>query len=189
MFCLNCGNAVDENTRFCASCGAAQRREDSVPPPASAVPVSSRPTAPRKSLKDRIMDSLLIPVGVILLLMGVGYMTLSVVGKTTTAQVTGYEQMLILNDDDSTRNPSRYRLEYELTVNGKRYDGSVTRIFENGSHMRTTIQVRYFPFWPHVNAEDRDVNPVGPVTLGVGVLTLAVGVRKKRRNKNRKVVG
>ena len=66
----------------------------------------------------------------------------------------------------------------------------MTRVFAGGSHMRNTISVRYLPFWPHVNAEEKDINPVGPVTLGVGALVLALAIRKKLRNsyKNGKVV-
>lgn len=129
---------------------------------------------------------MLIPVGVILLLMGFGYMTLSVVGKTTTAQVTGYEQMVVLNNDDSTRDSSRYKLEYEFAAGGKRYTGSVTRIFEGASYMRSTIQIRYLPFWPHVNAENSGtVGLAGPVMLGVGVVVLVLGIKEKSRKQRK----
>ncbi len=186
MFCPNCGNPINEHARFCASCGAARRWEDSVPPPAPAVPASTRP-APRKTLKDRFMDNMLIPVAIILLLMGVGYMALSVVGRTTTAEVTGIEQVLLINNDDSTRNPSRYKLEYTFSVGGEQYTGSVTRVFEGGSHMRSTIEVRYLPFWPHVNAEDGgSAGFAGPVMVGVGVLVLVLGIREKSRLRNKR---
>ena len=74
------------------------------------------------------MDALLIPVAIILILMGIGCMGLAVVGRTVTAQVTGYEQRPIMNKDESTKNPSRYKLEYQFSVNGERYTGSVTGI-------------------------------------------------------------
>lgn len=124
----------------------------------------------------------MIPVAVILIMMGISQLALGAVGSTATAQVTGYEQQYIINNDESTRNPSRYKLEYQFSVNGERYTGSVTRVFAGGSHMRNTISVRYLPFWPHVNAEEKDINPVGPVTLGVGALVLALAIRKKLRN-------
>jgi hypothetical protein len=56
--------------------------------------------------------------------------------------------------------------------------------------LRQTIPVRYLPLWPHVNTEESDMNPAGPVMLGAGILLLAAGVRKKLRNryKNGKVV-
>ncbi|HHT88718.1 MAG TPA: hypothetical protein GX002_06895 [Clostridiales bacterium] len=58
----------------------------------------------------------------------------------------------------------------------------MTRVFSGGSHLRQTIPVRHLPFWPHINAKEKDMNPAGPVSLGVGVLMLAVSVRKKIRN-------
>ena len=181
MFCPNCGNPINEHARFCAFCGAG--REGSVAPPA--VPASARP-APRKTLKDRIMENMLIPVAIILLLMGAGHMALSVVGRAATAQVTGYEQVLFINNDDSTRNPSRYRLEYTFSVGKEQYTGSVTRVFPGGSHMRSTIQVRYLPFWPHVNAEDgKTAGIAGPVMAGAGVVVLVFGVKKKSRLRNK----
>lgn len=190
MFCPNCGNVLNENARFCVSCGATQRREDSVPPPA--VPVSAQPamvqlTVPRKLLKDRIMDLLVIPVAIILILMGIGYMALGVVGSTVTAQVTGYEHKYIIHNDESTRNPSRYKLEYQFSVNGERYTGSVTRVFPGGSHIRRTIPVRYLPFWPHVNAEDGGTAGLaGPIMTGLGVLLLVVTVKRKFRPRNKR---
>ena len=185
MFCPNCGNPINEHARFCASCGAAQGLGDFVRPPA-AVSAPARPR-PQKPLKGRIMDYMLIPVAIILILMGIGAMGLSVIGRTTTAQVTGCEQVLLLNNDDSTRNPSRYKLEYAFFAGGERYTGSVTRVFEGGSHTRSTIQVRYLPFWPHVNAEDGKASGfAGPAMAGVGVLLLAVGIREKSRLRNKR---
>lgn len=124
---------------------------------------------------------MLLPVAIILILIGTGYMGLTLVGKTVTGQVVDYEQVLILNNDDSTRNPSRYKLNYHFVVKGERYDGSVTRVFEGGSHIRNTIPVRYLPFWPHVNAEDDGaVELAGPAALGLGVLVLVLAFRKNR---------
>lgn len=186
MFCPNCGNPINEHARFCASCGAVQRWGDFVPPPAPTVPASARP-APRKTLKDRFMDNMLIPVAIILLLMGVGYMALSVVGRAATAQVTGIERVYIINTDESTRDPRRYKLDYEFSAGGERYTGSVTRVFEGGSHMRSTIEVRYLPFWPHVNTEDGgSAGFAGPVMVGVGVLVLVLGIREKSRLRNKR---
>ena len=188
VFCLNCGNRINENARFCVSCGAAQRRENSVLPASSvpAVPVSDRPTASRKPLKGRIMDLLMIPIAVILILLGIGQLALGVAGSTVTAQVTGYEQKYIINNDESTRNPSRYKLEYQFSVNGERYSGSVTRVFPGGSHMRQTIPVRYLPFWPYVNAEDGETAGLaGPVMTGLGALLLVITVKRKSRSRNK----
>jgi len=109
-------------------------------------------------------------------------MAIAVVGRTATAQVTGYEQKYIIQNDESTRNPSRYKLDYAFSVNGERYTGSVTRVFPGGSHMRQTLPVRYLPFWPHINAEDSGgMNPAGPVILGAGILLLVLEMKRKPR--------
>ena len=184
MFCSNCGNQINENARYCAFCGAKQRQEDSVLPPSPmpAVPVSGRPAAQRTPFKGRVIGLLMIFVAVILILMGVGQLALSVMGSTAIAQVTGYEQQYIIHNDESTRNPSRYKLEYQFSVKGERYTGSVTRVFPGGSHMRQTISVRYLPFWPHINAEDdAGMSLAGPVMIGLGVLVLVLAVKKKSR--------
>lgn len=183
MYCANCGNQINENARFCASCGAAVRRETAPPAPVPTPgPVTGWSSAGKKRRKKGIMDVLLIPVATILILMGTGYSGLMIIGKTTATDITGYEQRTIINNDDSTRDPRRYEVYYEFAVNGERYGGSVTRIFEGGSHMRKTIQIRYLPFWPHVNAEDSAASGLaGPVMVGLGVLLLVSGVGIKAR--------
>jgi hypothetical protein len=126
------------------------------------------------------MDLLMIPLAVVLILLGIGQMALGVVGSTTIAQVTGYEERYVINNDASTSDPGRYKLEYEFSVNGKIYNGSVTRVFPGGDHMRQTLPVRYLPFWPHVNAEDSEkVSITGPVITGVGILLLVLEIRRK----------
>jgi hypothetical protein len=119
--------------------------------------------------------------------LGIGQLALGVAGRTATAQVIGYEQVLFINNDDSTRNPSRYKLEYQFSVNGERYTGSVTRVFSGGSHMRQTIPVRYLPFWPHVNAEDGETAGLAaPVMTGLGAALLVLEVKRKSRLRNEK---
>lgn len=186
MFCANCGNEINKDARFCTACGAALQTQAQ---PAATVPVQApasvilQNATVKKPHKKGLMDFLMIPVAIILLLMGSGSMALTLIGKTVTAQVTGYEQVIITNDDNSTRNPSRYKLEYQFVVNGERYDGSVTRTFEKGSHMRKTLRVRYLPPWPHVNAEDGTTKMVlaGPVMIGAGILLLVFWIKKRPR--------
>ena len=151
MFCRNCGTRISDGTNFCASCGARTETQAAAPQPKVSVALDATERRPHK--KGPI-SALLISVAVILILLGIGQVTLGVVGSTATAQVTGYEQQYIINNDESTKNPSRYKLKYQFSVNGERYTGSVTRVFPGGSHMRQTLSVRYLPFWPHVNAED-----------------------------------
>lgn len=175
MFCENCGTKLPIGAKYCVSCGLDRRRGSIAPQGVDRNTVVNAPP------KKKIMDLLMIPVAIILILMGIGSMALAVAGKTVTAQVTGYEQVMYLNNDESTRNPRRYQLDYQFAVKGERYTGSVTRVFEGGSQMRKTIPVSYLPFWPHVNAEDSGgVNPAGAVMLGAGILLLAFEARKIR---------
>ncbi len=186
MFCEYCGKETNDTARFCVACGAALQTQAQ---PAKAALAQSKAAVVlqnipgKKQCKKGLMDLLVIPIVIILLLMGTGSMVLTLAGRTVTAQVTGYEQVLIMNDDNSTRNPSRYKLEYQFAVNGERYDGSVTRTFEKGSHMRKTLRVRYLPPWPHVDAEDGSTKMVlaGPVMIGAGILLLVFGIKRRPR--------
>jgi hypothetical protein len=133
------------------------------------------------------MSALMLLVGALLIFIGAGHMALAVAGKTVTAQVTGYEQRLFVNNDESTRNPSRYQLDYSFSADGKRYTGSVTRVFSGGSQMRKTLAVRYLPFWPHINAEDSGgLSPVGLAVTGAGVLIIGLAASRRPRGKSRR---
>lgn len=181
MFCSQCGSSMKNEMNFCSSCRAKTEAGEVVQVSQTASPR----TVGQPPRKNKFMDLLVIPVAIILILIGTGHMALAVVGRLVTAQVIGYEQVIILNNDDSTRNPSRYKLEYQFSANGERYDGSVTRVFEGGSHMRKTLPVRYLPFWPRVNAEDdAGMGLVGPAATGLGVLVLVLAVRKKSPRRN-----
>ncbi len=184
MFCRQCGNRTNENAGFCPVCRTALQAETqqssiaSVPAPAT---VGSGYNAKNKQRKNGAMKILLIAVGVILLLMGISQMALMIAGSAATAHVTGYEQVLFMNNDESTRNPSRYKVTYEFSVNGEHYTGSVTRVFDGGSHMKQTIPIRYLLIWPHINSEDSGKESLaGPVMVGAGVLILILGIKKKR---------
>ncbi|HNW03843.1 MAG TPA: zinc-ribbon domain-containing protein [Oscillospiraceae bacterium] len=187
MFCKNCGTGLSDGAKFCAACGAAVHAAVPAAPASKPAPAraASPDTAANAPLKKGIMEYLMLPAAVILILIGIGHMALAVAGRPVTAQVTGCERALILNNDDSTRNPNRYKLEYRFSANGEQYTGSVTRVFEGGSQMRKTLPVRYLPFWPHVNAEDgAGMGLVGPAAAGLGVLVLALAVRKKSPRRN-----
>jgi len=167
MFCKHCGTKLLKGADFCSNCGAKTEAGEAVP----VVQTVSTRTVAQPPRKNKFMDLLMIPAAVILILLGIGQLALGVAGSPVTARVTGYEQVIFVNNDDSTRNPSRYKLEYEFSVNGERYTGSVTRVLPGGSHMRQKIPVRYLPFWPHVNAEEgKTAGFSGPVMAGVGVV-------------------
>ena len=93
----------------------------------------------------------------------------------------------MVSNYNSTRNPSRYKLDYEFVVGGKQYTGSVTRVFKAWSHLRQTISVCYLPFWPHVNSEDSSgISIIGAIILGFGVFMLVIDLKNRRRNIERR---
>jgi hypothetical protein len=178
MFCRYCGTENPAQASFCSGCGT--KTGDLMD--ASQSTSASKRKFTCQSPKKRLIDQLMIPIAVILILLGLSQLALKVAGSQAKAQVTGYEQVLLANNDESTRNPNRYKLDYQFAVGGERYTGSVTRIFEGGSHMRQTISVRYLPFWPHVNAEDGEkAGFAGPVMVMAGVAVFVFGVKKKSR--------
>lgn len=125
---------------------------------------------------------MLIPFGIILILMGISFSLLTFAGRDINARVIASEQILILHNDPSSWDSRRYKLEYQFPVDGKEYTGSVTRIFENDSHIRTTIPVRYLSFWPHINNEDGVQMIVGgPLMLGAGILSMIAGRKRTAR--------
>lgn len=185
MFCRNCGARLPEESRFCAACGAPIQTAAPAAPPAAAAPTV--PGAESKVRRHQKSIRLLsIFSGILVALLGLGYSALTLAGAAATARVTGYEQALFLNTDDSSRNSSRYKLSYEFSVDGERYTGSVTRTFANGGQMRQAIAVRYLPFWPHINAEDNDGTAfVGPVMVAAGILMVVFEVKRKPKMKRK----
>lgn len=133
-----------------------------------------------KHSKQSVYRVVLIITGVLLLFLGSGRIALATIGKPVKAQVTQIEQVLFIYDDNSTRNPSRYRLDYRFSLDGRTYSGSVTRVFQAGSHMRQTLPVLYLPMWPSINTEDQPVDPSGPILLGTGVLLLFLSFRRAK---------
>lgn len=174
MYCRHCGNPIPNHAAFCATCGTPTAHKQSISEPA---PPTILVTTYQKKRK---IKWLLLIVGVLLLILSAGYMALSVIGSSTTAQVTDYEQRIFINNDDSSRNPNRYEIYYEFNVKGERYSGSITRVFEGGSHMRNTIAIRYLPMMPSVNGEDSfQAGFAGPIMLLLGVFIIYVSFHSK----------
>ncbi len=177
MYCKHCGARLSSGARFCARCGAQVAAGAAAPPVTTPSYTPTVRIAPRRTPGDW----LLLVGAILMIFIGSGYVALTVIGRAATAQVTGYEQVMYQSNDGSTRNPNRYKLDYQFAANGQRYTGSVTRAFPRGSHMRETLSIRYLPFWPHINAEEKGIGLTGPAVLGVGVLVLAFGIRRMFR--------
>jgi hypothetical protein len=191
MYCKNCAAPLRDGAKFCPACGAkteAQSVWAAAPAPAQAPLPTASPAKSLTTPRKKGLSALMLLVGALLIFIGAGHMALAVAGKTVTAQVTGYEQRLFLNNDESTRNPSRYRLDYAFSADGKRYTGSVTRVFSGGSQTRKALSVRYLPFWPHINAEDSGgLSPVGLAVAGAGVLLIGLAATGRPRVKNKRL--
>ncbi len=131
-------------------------------------------------MKKKFFDLLFFFLGLIIIFLGMGHVALFAIGETVTAEVYEVSQQAMVQNDASTRNPSRYTLSYRFTVEGTSYSGHVTRVFEGGSHRRSTLKVRYLPFWPHVNHEDQGgVDLQGLLSMGVGILVIFFALRGK----------
>ena len=164
MYCRNCGKQIKENQQFCSGCG-----NKIVCQNPSAISNNASTIVKKKVKKKR--NWLFVIVGIIIILLGTGQLALSLVGKTTNAQVTSYERKLFLNNDTSSRNSNRYTINYAFMVDGIKYDGTYTSIFEGSSYMKPTITIRYLTFWPHVNSEDSFKTSLGgPIMLLIGLL-------------------
>lgn len=131
-------------------------------------------------MKKKFFDVLFFFLGLLLIFLGIGHVALFAIGETVTAEVYEVAQQAMVQNDASTRNPSRYTLSYRFTVEGASYSGHVTRVFEGGSQMKSTMKVRYLPFWPHVNHEDQgSVALQGLLSIGVGILVIFFAMRGK----------
>lgn len=132
----------------------------------------------RLRFKRMFSKILLFIVALMLIIMGVGNIALQVAGKSTVAKVMDYEQVLYLSNDDSSRNPNRYKVNYQFAVEGQQYRGSVTRVFKDGSHMRETMAVLYLTMRPSINGEDRgNLSPTGLVLIASGVVLFILSLR------------
>lgn len=187
MFCKNCGNVMSDNAKFCATCGTMQSESSQYD---HQKPVMAQQISPPVQKKRKKGTSILIIlVGIALVLLGIAQFTLTIAGKTTKGQIVRTEQKMYLNNDESTRDPTRYTLYYEFTVKGEKYSGSVTKKLKYGltassDGTRPAISVRYLPFWPHINTEENDtVSITGFFLIGLGILLFILEARaKKKRN-------
>ncbi len=181
MFCANCGRPIYKNARYCPFCGAENSAALEEAPGQSPLAVTERGriAVGKGSIKEKIWRIFSLPLAVILILIGSGYLVLPLAGRRVEARVTACEQVLVLQDDPSSWDSRRYRLKYQFFVNGEGYTGSVIRIFKNGSQVRNTLPVRYLSFWPSVNAEEAvQLSVAGPIFLAAGVLLLVISRRK-----------
>jgi hypothetical protein len=200
MYCKYCGTKLEHNARFCTSCGA-QRQQDAVPPEGYGAPVNLPPqrgaapasAAASPSRKKRSVIAIL--VAILVILAGFQFMSLGIVGKTATASVTSVRQDR-QSYGETSPNPNRYRVQYAFSVGEESYEGSASLIFKQGVSSTQTIQVRYLPYYPAINAPADQTKIMGGLLLtgfGAFLLVMAVqgkaGIRRaRRRTKERSVL-
>ncbi|MEA4816422.1 MAG: zinc ribbon domain-containing protein [Lachnospiraceae bacterium] len=172
-FCKNCGTQIKKKSLFCSSCGADLNRGVK----STEAYVKNSKIKPNKI----VWRVFLIILSTMLIFIGAGYAALAIMGKTSNAKVIGIEQVAFLANDSSTRNPARYKLSYEFVANGNRYTGSVTRVFEGGSQMKSSVPVLYLSFWPHINTEDRGYGTL--ISLSIILLGAFILFRSLRNRK------
>jgi hypothetical protein len=181
MYCKHCGTRFEEHARFCTSCGAKQQNT-------TAVSAAALPSRKKRSI-------IAILVAILVILAGLQFMLLSIVGKTTTASVTSVRQDRESYGETSP-NPNRHRIQYAFSVGGESYGGSASLIFKQGVSTTQTIQVRYLPYYPSINAPADKSNMLGGLFLtGFGSFLLVMGIQGKadirrwrRRSKERSVL-
>lgn len=181
MYCKHCGTGLEDNARFCASCGA--QRQSAVPGApvnqtyqSSCAPVSAA-APPRRKKRSVIV----ILAAVLVILADFQFMSLSIVGKTATASVTSARQDR-QSYGESTPDPRRFRIDYTFFVDGESYSGSGAMIFKHGVRSGQTIRVRYLPYYPAINAPADNTKVLGGLLMsGLGVFVLVLGVRGKGR--------
>lgn len=184
MYCRNCGAKIENNARFCTSCGA--KRQQGVPPSELYVApekISSQGdpvtfTAIETSQRKK-RPVIAIVVSILVILLGLQTMSLSMVGKTTSAAVTSTIQDR-KSYGQNMPDPNRYRVQYAFSVNGEQYSGSASMIFKNGVSSEQNIQVRYLPYYPAINSPANETKILGGLILtGLGTILLFLGVMGK----------
>lgn len=185
MYCKNCRARLEENTRFCTSCGT-ERQQGAAPSGTYGSPVSlpsQRGTAsastawPKKSKRRGKVFA--ITVSILLILLGVQSMSLNMVGKTTDAAITDARQDR-RKYGVGTPDPRRFRIDYAFSVDGESYAGSARLILKHGVRENQKIRVRYLPYYPAINAPAENTKILGGMLLtGLGTFLLVLGVKGK----------
>lgn len=121
-------------------------------------------------------------VGIALILMALGNLSLFFFGESTTAKVTTRRYG---GADDNRPVSQRYEWSVDYTFNdkdGKNHSGHTTR---RGNDMAVKVENRvyYFPFAPFINSFESEAEPnIGqPLLIGIGIFLLFVMNKKKKK--------
>lgn len=183
MFCGNCGNPLENGSRFCPACGKASDGPADSPmyvPPQAFSAQQPIPASPRTQLKKRGKPSiLLILVGILMVLLSVSKPVALVFGQKTTGVISSVEQII---DSSSEKADYNYSVTYRFTtLDGKNQTGNYTlsRVYKTTSlpSIGTPVSVSYLSGLPQVNSLSgrADLGFAIFATGGIGVLLIFLG--------------
>lgn len=129
------------------------------------------------------MRIFIILLGIMFILWGSSLVTLGIIGKSNIATIThvrreGGER------NDGIGGRYLYNISYTFKLsNGKSIDGSTKKI-GNGVYIKnpnTITTVKYFDFFPYINAlaEDTKIGLKQVIYIGIGVLLIFLETRKE----------
>lgn len=193
-FCHNCGSQLASDSRFCPSCGISltkniQETYTSTPAPIPQHnPNAAYTTATTSVKRKKKVPILIVIVSLVLILLGVQNMSLGIVGKTANAKITS-ARLDTRSYGSNLPDPNRYNIKYEFFVNGESYLGNTNQKFKYPITSTQTIQVRYLPNLPNINASAKDAKVTGGLILaGLGMLMFVLAITGKISVGGRKKV-
>lgn len=131
-----------------------------------------------RSAKKGAYGVVIVAAAVLLIFIGVHNISVRVAGKTATAAITRATQVIEDGESFPSRNPNRYRIHYEFSVDGKNYTGAATQIFKSPARAGQTIRVYYLPLYPDFNSANGDANLSGGMLMvGLGALLLVLEIK------------
>jgi len=117
-------------------------------------------------------------IGILLLLLGLRGVVLQVVGKATQATVTDVKKAVGQQDDQMDHN---YQISYRFSVNGKGYDGMLTRkkVYNAATlpSVGASVPIRYLASAPMINAGTNEGALGGLILGGLGVGLFIIGIK------------
>lgn len=137
----------------------------------------------RKSKRKNILIKVVITIiGIMFVLWGTSLVTLGFIGKTNIATITHVRR------EGGERNEGiggryLYNISYTFKLsNGKTIDG-FTKEINNGAYVKnpnTITTVKYFEFFPYINAlvEDSNLGLAQVIYIGTGILLIYSGTRR-----------
>lgn len=173
-FCTGCGNKLYGKDKFCTECGKFSGND-----PEGKIleyPYTGGVT-PAKPKKKMLLQVITVIAGILLIFLGVQSMVLNIFGRNTNAVIVRATQST--SADDSGFTDSRlFDIQYEFFVDGEKYTGSSTKLFEYGLRTDIPVTVRYLPQRPRINALIEDTGGfTGIFFIVLGGVIIIFGIK------------